>query len=132
MPRNQWIFLHFWVRLNTIGKRDGRLVGFYNGELAVNVTIDWRKSSDIFIDTFYFSNFYGGKGDSWAPRQDMYISFNDLQVCTRDGFGWLSTYVPPRPPQTVANTSTWQQVEGDTDGEDVGETVLGLPRSCPP
>ncbi|KAI9549576.1 hypothetical protein GHT06_003762 [Daphnia sinensis] len=103
LPVGEWINLYFWVRLNSIGKNDGLLLGYYNGELAVNQTINWRRSDDVYIDSFYFSNFYGGKGKSWAPESDMYIDFNDMQVCARDGFDWLKT-LPPTPAITHRHT----------------------------
>lgn len=90
MPKNKYIRIDFWVKLNTVGKNDGFVKGFYNGALAVNRKVNWRLSRDIKIDTYYFSNFYGGSGKEWASTRDNYIYFNELRVCAKPDWLWYA------------------------------------------
>lgn len=125
LPTGQWFTVYFWVRLNTLGRRDGFLLGYFDGELAVNVTgLSWRKDKNIYIDTYMVSTFYGGSTREWAPPRATYILLGDSQVCTRDGFGWLHN----RTAAEVAASGQAQKMGIDYTGLDeaVNRTLPGL------
>ncbi|CAN0399254.1 unnamed protein product, partial [Phaeothamnion confervicola] len=72
------------VRMNFGGEHaaNGVLQTFLDGaEVLRNETMLWRNSDSAFgINTFYFSTFFGGSDNSWAPTKISYIDFDDIVV----------------------------------------------------
>lgn len=63
------------------GKYDGRVTGWYDGELAIDtVGFRFRDLDTMRIDQFYFSTFFGGASDDFRPTKDERIFFDDFAV----------------------------------------------------
>ena len=79
----QWHTVEHRVRMNTVGNQDGVLEGWVDGELSLSDDGRlWRSDDSFAIDTLYFSTFFGGSDNSWAPASAQTIDFDDLIVST--------------------------------------------------
>jgi hypothetical protein len=69
--------------MNTPGQPDGRLQAWLDGQLVLDVPdfLFRAGGGDFAIDTLYFSTFFGGSGNEWAPTTDETIDFDDFVVC---------------------------------------------------
>ena len=77
-----WQTLEHHLVMNTPGKRDGVIQAWMNGRLVLDVRdFQFRKGNDNFgIENLYFSTFFGGNGQDWAPLSQQYADFDDLIV----------------------------------------------------
>jgi hypothetical protein len=76
-----WHTVQHRVRMNTVGSPDGVLQGWVDGELCLSEqTRQWRKVDTFAIDTLYFSTFFGGGDQSFAPSSAQTVDFDDLVV----------------------------------------------------
>lgn len=77
-----WQTVEHRIVMNTPGQSDGILQAWVDGELVFSDTARlWRNAGAAFgIDTLYFSTFFGGGDDSWAPESAQIIDFDDLIV----------------------------------------------------
>ena len=83
-PTGQWVTVEHRIVINTPGQRDGVVQAWYNGVLAFDRrNIRFRDIPDFAVDGFYFSTFFGGSGDAWAPSRDEYIDFDDFVFSDR-------------------------------------------------
>jgi hypothetical protein len=83
-PTGQWVTVEHRFVINTPGQRDGIVQAWYNGVLALDrQNIRFRDTLDFAVDGFYFSTFFGGSGDEWAPSRDEYIDFDDFVFSDR-------------------------------------------------
>lgn len=72
------------VVLNTPGERDGRLQGWFDGELVADFEgIRFRDVDTFGIDVLLISTFFGGSGPEWAPDMEEHADFDDFRVWTR-------------------------------------------------
>lgn len=79
-----WVLLEQRIVMNDIGTRNGFIETFYNGrKLFRHNNFEWRKRSGLMIDAFQFVTFFGGSGKSWAPKQRMQATFDNIEVCVR-------------------------------------------------
>lgn len=63
------------------GKYDGRVTGWYDGELAIDtVGFRFRDLDTMHIDQFYFSTFFGGSTNDFRPTKDERIFFDGFVV----------------------------------------------------
>ncbi len=82
-PAAEWVQVEHRIVMNTIGNKNGILQGWYNGKLALDKRdMRFRHVDSFAIDGFYFSTFYGGSSDSWAPNRDETIDFDDFIFST--------------------------------------------------
>ncbi len=82
-PNGEWVQVEHRIVMNTPGNKDGILQGWYNGRLALNKhDMRYRHINDFAIDGFYFSTFFGGSSNSWAPIRDETIDFDDFIFST--------------------------------------------------
>ncbi|MDA8744974.1 hypothetical protein N9N28_10115, partial [Rubripirellula amarantea] len=73
------------VRVNDPGQRNGRIRIWINGELALDQeSLRLRSGNQAPVDRFYFSTFFGGSGDDWAPHRDQVIDFSEIKVNSLD------------------------------------------------
>ncbi|MDG5813764.1 T9SS type A sorting domain-containing protein [Chitinispirillales bacterium ANBcel5] len=80
-----WHTLKTRVIMNTPGEADGRVTSWLDGDLALDSTVMLRSHEGTFgVDLFYFSTFYGGGDQSWAPSKDEYIFFDNFIFSTED------------------------------------------------
>ena len=87
----QWHQIQHRVVLNTVGEADGLLEAWFDGQKVLNETdFVYRKTSDIGINLFYFSTFFGGNDPSWAPATDQYIFFDNFRIATTPLPGTIS------------------------------------------
>ncbi len=78
-----WHTLEHHLVMNTPGQPDGRLQAWLDGQLVLDVPdfLFRAGGGDFAIDTLYFSTFFGGSGNEWAPTTDETIDFDDFVVC---------------------------------------------------
>lgn len=72
------------VRLNDVGRKNGEITVWVNGEQTFSAQNMELRTSDWTIDTFYFSTFFGGSGPEWAPTKEETLYFDDIAVCKPD------------------------------------------------
>lgn len=78
-----WHSVRHELVLNTPGRHDGVLRGFFDGELALERTdLRLRDTSDLALDCFYFSTFFGGNTPEWGPTRDEHVDFASFLVTT--------------------------------------------------
>jgi len=79
----QWHHVQHHVSLNQPGHHDGRVRGWFDGELALDASgLRFRDDPALRLDQFYFSTFFGGNDPSWAPERDETIEFADFTIAT--------------------------------------------------
>jgi len=97
LVRNEWINLTQRVKLNQIGKKNGEVqIWIDNKEVLFLKNLELRTKSSVKIDLFEFSTFYGGNTDSWAPKSEQHIYFDQFMIYTS------SSDRGPRPADLVA------------------------------
>ncbi len=78
-----WHSVRHELVLNTPGRRDGVLRGFFDGERALERRgLRFRDVSSLTLDHFYFSTFFGGNTEEWGPRRDEHVDFASFRVTT--------------------------------------------------
>ena len=76
-----WHNIEVRIVMNTPGKKDGIIQGWYDGVLALNISnLRFRDVSSFGIDMLYFSTFFGGDDTSWAPTKDESVYFDDFKI----------------------------------------------------
>lgn len=82
--RGHWHVLEHHLVMNTPGEADGILEAWVDGEpVLVRSDIRYRPAGKNFkIDTLYFSTFFGGNDQSYAPRAAQTLDYDDFIVST--------------------------------------------------
>ncbi|WP_116246797.1 polysaccharide lyase [Nocardiopsis sp. FIRDI 009] len=85
-PRGEWVSIVQRLRVNTVtGGRanpDGEIEVFYNGAPAALVTgLRLVDNADL-VDKAYFSSFFGGSTEGFAPANDSHVWYDDLKAST--------------------------------------------------
>lgn len=76
-----WYRITQWVKMNKIGRSNGRLKMFLNGTQVLDQRdLVFRTTDDLGIDVMYFNTFFGGSGPLWAPSKDEVIYFDDFEI----------------------------------------------------
>ncbi len=79
----QWHEIRVRLKLNAPGNKDGRLLAWFDGRLALEVGgLRFRDTAALKIDQFYFSTFHGGNDASWSPRVASYANFDSFSIRT--------------------------------------------------
>ena len=81
--RGAWNRLEIHYKMNTPGVLDGRLRGWFNGELAVDTNrIMWRMpgGEHLKIGSLIMISMYGGGDHRWAPTKDQHFYFDNFVV----------------------------------------------------
>ncbi len=78
-----WHTLEHHLVMNTPGEHDGHLQAWLDGQMVLDIPdfLFRPGGGDFAIDTLYFSTFFGGSGNEWAPTVDETIDFDDFVVC---------------------------------------------------
>ena len=80
----EWIKLRMEIKINTPGKHDGLAKISINGKVKYNnPRTCWRGNVGLDmaqIDLFYFTTFFGGSTQVWAPAKDSYAYFDNFKV----------------------------------------------------
>lgn len=77
---NKWHTLKTYVKMNTPGQKDGKIICWLDGQEAVNIDLLFRKDLSFGIDTFTFTTFFGGNDPTWAPTKDEIVYFKDFDI----------------------------------------------------
>ncbi|MCC3374785.1 carbohydrate-binding protein [Cohnella sp. REN36] len=85
-PKGTWVNIVQRLKVNTVtngnANPDGEIQIWYNGTSAASITgLRFVRNGDL-VDRAYFSSFFGGATDSFAPANDSYIWYDDLKVST--------------------------------------------------
>ncbi len=79
----RWTSLEIRVKLNTPALSDGEIDCWMDGEKACEVrNVRFRDISTLRIDNIFFSTFFGGNTDDWAPTKDEFASFDNFVLAT--------------------------------------------------
>jgi len=73
-----WHTIKTYVKMNTPGNIDGKIISWFDGEEVCNLNLQFRKDNSFGIDSFKFAVFFGGNDPTWAPDKDEKIYFKDL------------------------------------------------------
>lgn len=76
----KWHHLVQRIRTNTLGKSDGLVQVWMDGDQVVNLDRLRFRTNDDLIDVFYFSTFFGGSNNDWYPTHDSYAYFDQIIV----------------------------------------------------
>jgi hypothetical protein len=77
----QWHTLKTEITMNTPGERDGNIVSWFDGKLALSCRGAFRAKGATFgIDNFNFTTFFGGNTSDWAPTKDEVVYFADFEI----------------------------------------------------
>ncbi len=84
LQKGAWNHIEVYHKLNTPGQNDGIMRGWFNGELAIDITDnrDYRQlgEGDIKLNGIYLSTFFGGSSNDFKPTKDQYAYFDDFIV----------------------------------------------------
>jgi len=79
----QWHTLKTEITMNNPGKRDGKIISWFNGKLALSYSGAFRADGATFgIDNFNFTTFFGGNTPDWAPTKDETVYFSEFKITT--------------------------------------------------
>lgn len=76
----KWHTLKTYIKMNTPGQEDGKLITWFDGKEAVNINIRFRKDLSFSIDMLYFTTFFGGNMPDWAPKKEEVVYFDDIEI----------------------------------------------------
>ncbi|QDT12096.1 polysaccharide lyase [Planctomycetes bacterium K23_9] len=77
----RWYLITQLVKLNTVGRSNGRIKVWIDGQRVLDQRdIEFRYTDRLKIDVMYFSTFFGGGSDDWAPSKDEVIFFDDFNI----------------------------------------------------
>jgi hypothetical protein len=74
-----WYTFKTYIKMNTVGKRDGKIVSWLNDEKVLDLDIDLRNDPALSIDSFQFVTYFGGNDETWHPEKDEKIYFKDFK-----------------------------------------------------
>jgi len=73
-----WYTFKTYIKMNTIGQKDGKIISWLDGEEVLNTDIALRNDSSLGIDSFQFVTYFGGNDETWFPKKDEKIYFKDF------------------------------------------------------
>jgi hypothetical protein len=77
----KWHTIKNYIKINKPGKKDGEILGWFDGELALeNKNLRFRNTDAFSIDQFRFSTFFGGSGSQWNTTQNEFVDFDDIKI----------------------------------------------------
>jgi hypothetical protein len=74
-----WHTLKTYVKMNTPGLEDGKMICWFNGVEVVNLDLRFRKDMSFGIDQFKFTTYFGGNDETWATKKDERLYFKDFR-----------------------------------------------------
>ncbi|XP_050414912.1 uncharacterized protein LOC126828877 [Patella vulgata] len=81
----RWENIAQHVHLNTPGKLDGYAKIWYNGKKVYEIhNVNFRNHDNIQLKGLFFSVFFGGSKEIWAPTGDSSIYFKNFIVSTKE------------------------------------------------
>ena len=83
LERGEWNCLEMRYRLNRPGRSDGRIQSWIGGRRVLDRGgLRFRNTGSLRIDQVFFSTFFGGNDDDYAPGRRQVAWFDDLAVST--------------------------------------------------
>jgi hypothetical protein len=80
----QWHTVEHRIVMGTKGQANGIMQGWIDGKLALDGRLKWRNSGASYgIDKLFFSTFFGGSSQAWAPKSQQQADFDDFVVADR-------------------------------------------------
>lgn len=77
----KWYCVETFVQMNTLGKKDGIIRSWLDGDKALEITgLRFRDIPGIKIDKLEFETFFGGGDASWATPRDQYSMFDNVVI----------------------------------------------------
>jgi hypothetical protein len=73
-----WHTFKTYIKMNTVGKEDGKIISWLDDEEVLNTDIALRNDPSLGIDSFQFVTYFGGNDETWAPEKDERIYFKDF------------------------------------------------------
>jgi len=81
IERGVWHQIKMTVKVNELGKTNGRIEGHFDGVIAFNgENFAFRTAPQIQVDRLCFNTFFGGDDASWAPSKDERLYIRNLVV----------------------------------------------------
>mmetsp|Transcript_118361 Transcript_118361/g.221165 ORF Transcript_118361/g.221165 Transcript_118361/m.221165 type:complete len:126 (+) Transcript_118361:1-378(+) len=78
-----WHQVEHCIIMNTPGQKDGKIEGWFDGNLALRQEgLRFRDVDTLAIDALYFSTFFGGSSPDWAATKDERVVFDEFVVST--------------------------------------------------
>lgn len=74
----EWHKIKTCVKMNTPGKKDGKIITWLDGEEVLNIDLQFREDNSFGIDSLNFACYFGGNDETWAPDKDEQIYFKDF------------------------------------------------------
>ncbi|MFA4834039.1 MAG: polysaccharide lyase [Patescibacteria group bacterium] len=79
--QGQWHHLETYIKMNIPGKSDGIIMSWLDGRLVMDEEdFRFRDIATLGIDSFYFSTFFGGADESWAPLKSQFLYFDGFVI----------------------------------------------------
>jgi hypothetical protein len=77
----QWHKIVFTVRMNDPNKKNGEIIGYFDGKIAYqNKNFVFRTTNDFKIDRLCFHTFFGGDDLTWAPKKEENLFIKNLII----------------------------------------------------
>ncbi len=77
----QWHQVTTRIVMNQVGLKNGIVQSWLDGDLVLEQRdLEFRTISTLGIDALYFSTFFGGDDQSWAPVRDSFADFDDFTI----------------------------------------------------
>lgn len=84
VPKGRWFNIEIRYKLNQVGKNDGIMQAWIDGELLGEYTNSvFRDNPNVKINKIFFSTFYGGNVEDDAPTKDVFAYFDNFVVDTK-------------------------------------------------
>ena len=81
LPKNRWVAIEQQVRMNTVGRDDGVLRVWIDGQLAFERTnIRWRTVPDLKVEAVWFNVYHGGTAKA---DRDMTLYIDNLVIARK-------------------------------------------------
>ena len=74
-----WHTFKTYIKMNTVGKADGKILSWLDGEEVLNADMALRNDPELGIDSFQFVTYFGGNDETWWPEKDEKIYFRDFR-----------------------------------------------------
>lgn len=74
-----WHTVRTYVKMNTVGQTDGKVISWLDGEEVLNMDLAWRNDPTLGIDSFQFVTYFGGNDETWYPKKDEKVYFKDFR-----------------------------------------------------
>ena len=69
------------IELNTGRNQNGVLKVWVNGKVVIDKkNVLYAQAGKAPVDTFYFSTFFGGSSQEWAPKKDVQIDYDNFKI----------------------------------------------------